>query len=126
MDPFLEDPGLRPEVHHGLISEMQAALNLELLPKYRARVEQRVYISDDYDPGRKVLLPDLGIALVPARQGHAPILGNRTSVDVVKPIVTMTLVDDEIHEARLELVDRERRQVVTVIEVLSPSNKIAG
>lgn len=27
MDPYLEDPGLWPDVHHGLISEMQAALN---------------------------------------------------------------------------------------------------
>jgi hypothetical protein len=33
---------------------------------------------------------------------------------------------DEIHEARLEVIDRAQRLVVTVIEVLSPTNKVAG
>jgi hypothetical protein len=34
--------------------------------------------------------------------------------------------DEEIHEARLEVIDRELRSVVTVIEVLSPTNKYPG
>ncbi len=37
-----------------------------------------------------------------------------------------SLIDEDIHEAYLEIVDRERRLVVTVIEVLSPANKVAG
>jgi hypothetical protein len=36
------------------------------------------------------------------------------------------LIDDEIHEARLEVIDRTDRSVVTVIEVLSPANKTPG
>jgi hypothetical protein len=36
------------------------------------------------------------------------------------------LIDDEIHEARLEIIDRTDRTVVTVIELLSPSNKVPG
>jgi len=47
MDPYLEDIGLWPDVHHGLISEMQAVLNRRLRPKYHVRVEERVYISDE-------------------------------------------------------------------------------
>jgi hypothetical protein len=34
------------------------------------------------------------------------------------------LVEDEIREARLEIIDRESRSVVTVIEFLRPPNKI--
>ena len=79
MDPYLEEPGLWPDVHHGIISEMQAILNCAVRPKYHVRVEERVYVSDE----------------------------------------------DEIHEARLEVVDREQRRVVTVIEILSPTNKVA-
>jgi len=33
MDPYLEEPGLWPDVHHGLISGMQARLNRVLRPK---------------------------------------------------------------------------------------------
>jgi hypothetical protein len=47
-------------------------------------------------------------------------------VEVAEPMVITTLIDDEIHEAYLEIIDREDRHVVTVIEVVSPSNKVAG
>ncbi len=47
MDPYLEDPGLWPDVHHGLISEMQANLNAHVRPKYYVRVEERVYGTDE-------------------------------------------------------------------------------
>src|SRR5687768_5063842 len=81
MDPCLEDPGLWRDVHHGLISEIQADLNRQLRPKYHVRVEDRVYVSDE---------------------------------------------DDEVHEPRLEVIDRHERRVVTVIEILSPANKVPG
>ncbi|MGZ3485541.1 MAG: DUF4058 family protein, partial [Isosphaeraceae bacterium] len=34
MDPYLEEPGLWPDVHHELISETRALLNTILRPKY--------------------------------------------------------------------------------------------
>jgi hypothetical protein len=80
MDPYLESPDLWPDVHHGLIGQIQKALNPALRPRYVARVELRVYISDD----------------------------------------------DEIEETRIEIRHLERDSLVTLIEVLSPTNKIRG
>lgn len=51
MDPYLESPTLWPDVHRGLISEMQAMLNRRLRPQYHVRVEERVYIPNENDPG---------------------------------------------------------------------------
>jgi hypothetical protein len=116
MDPYLEDPGLWPDVHHGLISEIQAALNRQLRPKYHVRVEERVYISDENDPGRSVIVPDLQVAVRPGQEGSAFDPTRGPALDVAEPIVVTTLLDEEIHEARLEIVDREARLVVTVIE----------
>ncbi len=45
---------------------------------------------------------------------------------VAEPIVVTTLMEEEIHEARLEIIDREQHLVVTVIEIISPTNKVAG
>jgi Protein of unknown function (DUF4058) len=59
MDPYLETPDLWPDVHHELMSQIRAALNPRIKPHYVARVELRVYISDEDDPGRKALVPDL-------------------------------------------------------------------
>ncbi len=43
MDPYLESPTLFPDVHHGLISHIQKALNPALRPPYVARVELRLH-----------------------------------------------------------------------------------
>jgi hypothetical protein len=96
-------------------------------PKYHVRVEERVYISDEFDPGRKVIIPDLRISEIGRDLGPltTPPAGVAT-LDVAEPITVTTLLDDEIHEAYLEVVDAELQGVVTVIEVLSPTNKVEG
>jgi hypothetical protein len=128
MDPYLEDPALWPDVHHRLIAELQTELNLLLRPKYYARVEERVYIADDSDTVAKVVIPDLRIAERPGafeewKPGTAP--GGTAVVEVAEPIEVVFL-DEEIHESRLEVLDRESRKVVTVLEVVSPTNKVLG
>src|SRR5437588_7273008 len=70
MDPYLEEPGLWPDVHHRLISIAGEMLTERLKPRYYARIEQRVYISDENDPGRSVIIPDLRVAERPARRNQ--------------------------------------------------------
>lgn len=126
MDPYLEDPGIWPVVHHGLISAIQEMLNAKLRPKYHVRVEERIYVSDEDDPGRSVIIPDLRVAQRKA-SGPLPVQPKISdAIETAEPIEVTTLVEDEIHEARLEVIDRAQRQVVAVIEVVSPSNKVAG
>src|SRR5437867_3153667 len=69
MHSYLEAPWIWPDVHHGLISESQAALNPTLRPRYVARVELRIYISDDDDPGRQALVPGLRVERGPRQKG---------------------------------------------------------
>ena len=125
MDPFLESPRLWPDVHHSLISGIRQALNPQLRPRYVARIEERVYISDETDTGRKVIAPDLHIvAPAGARADHSR--ASAGAGDVAQAIGVVELIEEEIHEPRVEIVDVESRAVVTVIEVLSPSNKLRG
>jgi hypothetical protein len=60
MDPYLETPDLWPDVHSNLIIGCQEALNHAIRPNYVARVELRVYISNDDDPVRQII-PDARI-----------------------------------------------------------------
>ena len=127
MDPYLEDPGLWPDVHHELISVSRDFLNRQLRPKYHVRIEERVYISDENDPGRQVIIPDLRVAETGSRSRLRPTYLTSTSgLAVAEPVELTTLIEDEIREARLEVTDRHQRSVVTVIEILSPANKIPG
>jgi Protein of unknown function (DUF4058) len=124
MDPYLESPVLWPDVHHELISEIRAALNLRLRPRYVARVELRVYISDEDDPGREALVPDLRVKRHPRRKGGRQ--SRATAPAVTEPVFAPTLMDEEIKEAFLKILHLETEDLVTLIEVLSPTNKIRG
>src|SRR5437764_15039007 len=98
MDPYLESPVIWPDVHHGLISGIQAALNPGLRPRYVARVELRVYISDDDDPGRQALVPDLRVEVGPKRRGvRKP--KPEPALAATEPLIVPTLMDEEIEEA---------------------------
>jgi len=126
MDPYLEEPGLWPDVHNEIISNARALLNERLRPKYFVRIEERVYDSDENDPGRRVIVPDLRVVERPSA-ASLPISPSGTAgLEVAEPVDVTILIDDEIHESFLEVIDREQRQVVTVIEVVSPTNKVSG
>jgi Protein of unknown function (DUF4058) len=126
MDPYLEDPARWPGVHSNLINEIQAVLNRQLRPKYFARVEERVYISDEEDPGREVLIPDVRIAAKKGRKSSSTKMKRGQSLQVAEPVIRTKLLDDEIHEVLIRIVHRATGKVVTFLEVLSPSNKVAG
>jgi hypothetical protein len=126
MDPYLEHPGRWPDVHHRLISISSDLLTAQLRPKYFVRVEERVYLSDQQDPGRAVIIPDMRIVPASAEQHRRATHAAASALATIEPVIATTLFEEEIHEARLEVIDRELRSVVTVIEVLSPTSKYPG
>jgi hypothetical protein len=124
MDPYLEDPALSPDVHHELISEIRSMLNQQVRPRYYAQIEERVYISDDTDPGRKVIIPDLRV-----HRGTGKRAKNQQGVgalQVAEAVEVTHLLDSEIREGYVKVMDREKGSVVTIIEILSPANKVRG
>jgi len=125
MDPYLESPVIWPDVHHELISEIRAALSPRLRPGYVARVELRVYISDDDDPGRAALVPDVRVETSPRRTG-ARKSKSEPALTGTEPLIVPTPTDEEIEEAFLKIIHVESEALVTLIEVLSPTNKIRG
>jgi hypothetical protein len=129
MDPYLENPGLWPDVHATLIPMYRDLLLAQLRPKYVVRVEERVYISDECDDAFEAQLPipDVEVAVRLGSEEAAFGLGSETSqVEVAEPVVATTWFEEEVHEAFLKVIDVESREVVTVIEVLSPTNKAPG
>jgi len=121
MDPFLEHPALWPDVHHGLVEALRSTLAPVLRPRYRVAVEERVYVTDVEGPffiGRPdVSLVDTGLPGGPATS--AP-------VALAEPRVVEVPMPDRIREGYLEVRDVATDEVVTVVEVLSPTNKCPG
>jgi hypothetical protein len=122
MNPYLENPEFWTEVHHLLISVLAETLNPQLLPKYRAAVEKRIYQTTE-DGAVLVGIPDMTIGQF--KQSNT----SNTAVaaaPVSTPLTVTIPMPFEIKEGYLEIREIATKEVITVIEVLSPANKRVG
>ena len=126
MDPYLESPDICGDVHHELISEIRSSLNPLVRPTYVVRVELRVYVSGEDDPGRKVIVPDARIEKTSGVSSTTTYGDDASNLVIAEPRVQPILIDEEIEEARLEISHVKSKELVTVIEILSPTNKTRG
>ena len=70
------------------------------------------------------MIPD--IQVFSPSQGRQPrIPSGGGGVEVAEPLVVQTLLDEEVRQPYLEVIDLQNQKVVTVIEVLSPDNKVS-
>lgn len=120
MDPYLENPVLWPDLHLTLIIAMRAELNSRLPPGYIAGADRHVWIEDD--DSRTLVEPDLSIS--ETRRSTAKRGGKLATA--IKPRRVTLAVPDRHGKPYLKIVDAQDRRVVTVVELLSPSNKSAG
>jgi hypothetical protein len=117
MDPYLEHPDLWRDVHHRLIVALADDLAPRLRPRYRVKVEVRVYAAMPDKLGF-IGVPDAGIIQV-----NEPALAYRTPT---RPRTVELLVPDVVEEGYLEIQEVVSGEVITVIEILSPANKRSG
>src|SRR5437762_3401230 len=116
MDPYLEHPVLWPSVHTRLMVALANQLRPLIRPRYIASVEERVY----FEGGEQQRAPDVSVHKL--RDGG----GTGTTALMDTPLL-VEVEDVEVHEHYVEILDRRQAmRVVTVIEVVSPSNKAAG
>ena len=126
MDPYLERADLWPDFHNTFIVVAREQLATRLRPNFFVGIEERVYICDEADPAREVIIPDIGVIRRPEHDVRVITIEGGSTVEVAEPIVMQTLLDEEIREIRLEILDVASRRVVAVVEVVSPANKIEG
>jgi len=126
MNPYLENPNLWSEVHHRLISAIAIALASQLRPKYRAAIEKRIYLWDEGNGNKTNLvgIPDVAIT----KTESEPLQKEpKIALSPLDKAVRVTMpIPQEMREGFIEIVDVEHKHVVTVIEILSPTNKLAG
>lgn len=118
MDPYIENTFRWRQFHGHFISDLTFALNAVLPEGIIAQYDERCYVVpfDDY------LYPD---GMVVASSGFGPRIGALEQTETLPLIVQYS--PQEVHEPYVEIItaDDEER-VVTVIEFVSPTNKISG
>lgn len=129
MDPYLEAPGRWPDFHSRLADDISGELNLALPEPYYAQIETRSEIGVVADRGAPpTILPDIAVVrrpLAPAVPGGVAVLERRRA----KPSDSFEVagVLGAIRQYFVEIRDPSSGdEVVTLIEILSPSNKRPG
>lgn len=120
MDPYLEISGLWPDFHATFINYCREALS-DLLPDhYEARIGERVNLVEVEPERIKRIGPDVSIT----RGGWTGQSGRISSaVATLEPVTIPLVIEEASRETYIEVLHRPERALVTVIEVLSPSNK---
>jgi len=116
MDPWLEDPDIFPDLHDSLIFLMKEALNAVLPPGYVAISNRLVWTEEDQ---RRI--PDVSVLNGFSADGYS-------EYDTFPGLVALAIEPHpELHEHKyLEIKTDGGDRLITAIEVLSPSSKIAG
>ena len=126
MDPYLEQPIFWSEFHSRLIVAIADALAPSLLPRCYVGVETRTYL----DGGNEAVLVGIPGAIVLSTRGQStPLQPSPTGTTVATPSQPQTVIlpmPVAVKERYLEIRETSSDAVITVIEVLSPSNKRKG
>jgi hypothetical protein len=123
MDPYLEHPELWPALHHWLIIEIARLLSPQLRPKYLVSVEVRMY--ETLDDNLSIGIPDVNV--IQPRTTTELITSNvAVAAPPTKPVTVTIPMPYQVREGYLEIRERGTKELITVIEILSPTNKRTG
>jgi hypothetical protein len=122
MDPWLEHPAIWPDVHNSLIAAIRDEVVPRVAPRYYVGIEQRTYALKG---GGLIFVgrPDIAV-------GHTAVVDSAFEPVQLEESTAVGILDvevpeiDRLEEWFLEIHDVESGSLVTVLEVLSPANKI--
>jgi uncharacterized protein DUF4058 len=132
MDPYLEAPDVWPDFHDALASEIRTALNASLPSPYYARLEMRPEIGIVAGPTTRRVVPDVAVVRTHSPPGQRPAATSAAAVldsprTQASPGLDVEVFSEPLRHAYVEVRDPARgHKLVTLIEIVSPSNKAPG
>jgi hypothetical protein len=125
MNPYLEQEDAWHDFHERFIPHLANVLSGQLDGRYIVKVDEHVYVHELGMEERRFLgRPDIGVNPDDAPSPRAS-QGPRTAV-LEAPVIGVLPAVDVLRLSNIEIRDLRTRQLVTVIELLSPSNKKPG
>ncbi len=127
MNPYLEQASVWEDFHGRFMTYAGEALATQVRPHFFVKLEERRFIHEPDAAQRRKLLGKPDIALLDSNASRSGIVTTYDpALNKVQSIMTsLPDIDVERHIA-IEIRDRNDRQLVTMIEVLSPTNKRYG
>jgi len=122
MNPYFEQAAHWADFHHEFLSALRRELAPSIAENYFVQLEEHIYIHDlPPEPRRSVGRSDHSVIRTESESAGPANLGVLEA-----PAKVQLPIQDVERIPYLEVRDRRGRELVTVIELLSPSNKRAG
>ena len=122
IDPYLESQGLWPDFHARFIPALCDAINEQLPDSYVALIDERMNLVNLPEGEARLFRPD--VSVLSRGESHAQAASARGQGTLALEPVTIALKYlEEFREIFIEILHRPDQKVVTVLELLSPSNK---
>jgi hypothetical protein len=126
MNPYLERVEVWHDFHTRFIPAAAAVIGKLVAPKYFTKIEEHLYVHEPAAEERLSLgRPEISIHPRTPATAIGSIAPGGTALASPSPVGMPTDIDFE-RVRYVEIRDRFNREVVTVLELLSPSNKYAG
>jgi hypothetical protein len=126
MDPYLESPAHWADFHGHFVPQLAEAINERLPDNYVARIGEHVSVVMPVSepPAAHSFFPDVSV-LRSTRDPASGVTSGGTAVATPPAPVMMTNVEsvDEHTEAYVRIVRLPHQELVTVLELISPTNK---
>jgi hypothetical protein len=122
MNPYLEQPDVWNDFHQTVLTYLRERLVAAVAPDYYVRIDEHLYIRDVPDDEQRFAgRGDLAVTRPPNGRGH-----DSSVALLAAPARGRLPIPEYERQPFLEVRDRRSHEVVTVIELLSPSNKHGG
>jgi hypothetical protein len=121
MNPYLEQPEVWHDFHQAFITAIRSALTPQIRPSYVAKIDDHIYIHE-LASDERYLLGRSDVSVVRSGGGTA----TATAHSVAPAYGQIVPGVDQVREPYIEIRDRETRELIAVIEILSPTNKTPG
>ncbi len=123
MNPFLEQTDAWHDFHEAFCPACREALVPQVRPRYIVKLDEHVYIQELSSEERRLI----GRADVAVTQGGVATATQARTHALDAPAYGHLLPSVDLERlSYVEIRDRETRRLITVIELLSPSNKTPG
>ena len=128
MNPYLESARLWPEVHNSLVALMKSYLRRRLPFRYFVIMEERagIGIHPPPEPAYRYIKPDLGITGTSRRRQPATAAAVAPPETDAGAMAVLLPFRETVSEWYITISDRNSDELVTILELLSPSNKRSG
>jgi hypothetical protein len=131
MDPYLEAPNLWPGFHHKFASELSTELNGLLPAPYYAELEMRPELGIvDKEGERQRIVPDVTVVRyprLPKEPGREAVAVMERPRRDISPSIDAAMSLGTLRHHFVEIRDPSRgHKLITLIEIVSPSNKRSG